>query len=69
MEFLFGIFVGALLFWVFSERKGISGALIIDFSDINDDGFCSLQLYESLNSVYRKDTIVLEVKAKDFSQE
>ena len=61
MEFLIGIFVGALLFYVFGERKKPSGTFIIDLSDPMKD-ICRLELDENLNDVYGKKQIILNVK-------
>jgi hypothetical protein len=62
MEFVIGIFVGALLFWLLVDRKKPSGTFIIDCSDPMRDEFCTLDLHESLDSVWRKKKIVLKVK-------
>lgn len=67
MEFLIGIFVGSLLYWVFFERKKPSGTFIIDFSDPNKD-FCNLELDEDLNSIYTKKYMILKIKTYDVSQ-
>lgn len=61
MEFVIGIFVGGLLYYVFCERKKPSGSFVIDFSDPNKD-VCTLELEEHLDSIYSKKQIVLTVK-------
>lgn len=62
MEFVIGIFVGALLFWLLFERKKISGSFIIDISDPMNDNLCTLDLHESLDAIWNKKTITLKVK-------
>lgn len=66
MEFLIGIFVGALLFWIFFERKKPSGSFVIDFSDVKKDVY-RLELDEDLNNIWSKKYITLKVKTHDFS--
>lgn len=61
MEFLIGIFIGALIFWLFRDRKKPSGTFFIDFSDPMKD-VCRLELDENLNSIYSKKQIILSVK-------
>lgn len=61
MEFLIGIFVGSLLFWLFSNRQKSSGSFVIDFSDPMGDTF-KLIIDENLNSIYSKKRIWLNVK-------
>lgn len=68
MEFLIGIFVGALLYWVFAERKKAVGSFIIDFSDPMKD-VCRLELDEDINVIYTMKNITLNVKTvRDISQ-
>lgn len=61
MDFIIGILVGGLLFYVFSERKKPSGTFIIDLSDPAKD-VCRLELDENLNEIYEKKQIILNVK-------
>lgn len=61
MEFLIGIFIGALLYYIFSERKRTSGTFIIDFSDPAKD-VCRLELSEDINTIYSKNRIILNVE-------
>lgn len=67
MEFVIGMFVGGLLYWVFFERKKPSGTFVIDMSDANKD-VCRLELDENLNSIYSKKSILLKIKALGNSQ-
>lgn len=68
MEFLVGIFVGALLYWVFAERKKAVGSFVIDFSDPMKD-ICRLELDEDINVIYTMKHITLNVKTiRDISQ-
>ena len=64
MEFVIGIFVGGLLFWLFIDRKKPSGTFVIDFSDPLKD-VCRLELDESINDIYHKKNILLKVKTYD----
>ena len=65
MEFLIGIFVGALLFYIFTERKKSSGVFIIDFSNPMDDMPFRIEMHDDLNSIYSKKQIILKVKTID----
>lgn len=68
MEFLIGIFVGALLYWVFVDRKHKVGSFVIDFSDPMKD-VCRLELDEDINVIYTMKDITLKVKTtRDISQ-
>lgn len=62
MEFLIGIFVGALLYYAFVERKKSSGVFTIDLSDPMVDDICGLTMYEGLNEISMKKRIILDVK-------
>lgn len=62
MEFLIGIFVGALLYYAFAERKKSSGVFTIDLSDPMVDDICGLTMYEGLNEISMKKRIILDVK-------
>lgn len=69
MEFVIGLFVGGLLFWLFFDRKKPSGKFVMDFSDPVKD-VCRLELDESLDSIWSKKKIVLKVVTiEDLSQE
>ena len=68
MEFLIGIFVGALLFYVFAERKRASGTFVIDLSDPSKD-VCRLELDESLNNIYTKKQVIFKVKTIEASSQ
>ena len=64
IQFLIGIFVGALLYYVFGERKkkpDFAGTFEIDLSDPMKDT-CRLELDESLGEIYAKKEITLRVK-------
>lgn len=66
MEFLIGIFVGGLLYWVFFERRKPSGTFVIDFSDPKKD-VCRLELEEDINNIWSKKYILLKVKTYNIS--
>lgn len=62
MEFLIGIFVGALLYYVFGKRRDKpSGTFVIDLTDPTKD-VCNLELSENLNDIYMKKQIILNIK-------
>lgn len=61
MDFVIGIVVGAILCYVFVERKKPSGRFVIDLTDPTKD-ICTLEMYENLNSIYFKKQIMLNVK-------
>lgn len=61
MDFVVGIIVGALLYFVFGVRKKSSGTFFIDFTDPAKD-VCRLELSENLNEIYTKKQITLNVK-------
>lgn len=64
VSFVIGIFVGALLFYIFIERPKPSGTFIIDFSDPAKD-VCRLDLEEDINDIWNKKRIVLNVKTRN----
>ena len=64
MEFLIGIFVGGLLYWLFFDRIKPSGTFVIDMSDPMKD-LCTFELEESLNSIIGKKSIKLKIKCID----
>ena len=61
LEFLIGIFVGALMYYVFGERKKPSGTFVIDLRDPEKD-VCRMDMDESLNDIYEKKQIILSVR-------
>lgn len=62
MEFLIGMFVGGLLYWLFIDRKKSSGIFTIDLSDPMNDDVCGLTLYEGLNELSMKKRIIIDIK-------
>lgn len=68
MEFLIGIFVGGLLFWLFVDRKKPSGTFVIDFRDIAETP-CTLKLDEHIDDIYNKKSILLRVKTYDYESQ
>ena len=65
MDFVIGIFVGGLLFWLFVDRKKPSGKIIIDFRD-TAERMLTLRLSEHIDDIYRKKSILLTVETHDF---
>ena len=65
MDFLIGIFVGGLLFWLLFDRKKPSGKFIIDFRD-GAESICTLRLAEGINAIYEKKSILLTVETHDY---
>ena len=61
MEFVVGIWVGLLLFYVFGVRKKPSGTFVIDLRDPEKD-VCRLEMDDSLNDIYSKKQIILNVR-------
>lgn len=68
MDFLIGIFVGGLLFWLFIDRKKPSGKIIIDFRDIAKTPL-TLRLDEHIDDIYRKKSILLKVETYDYESQ
>ena len=68
MEFVIGIFVGGLLYWLFIGHKKPSGKLIIDFRDI-DQPPINLKLDEHIDDIYRKKSILLKVETHDYESQ
>ena len=68
MEFLIGIFVGGLLFWLFVDRKKPSGKIIIDFRDAGQTPL-TLKLDEHIDDIWRKKSILLEVVTYDYESQ
>lgn len=64
MEFLIGLFVGTIIAGLFcyilSKRRKTSGTFIIDLTDPMKD-ICRLDLNESIDSIYIKKQIMLNV--------
>lgn len=67
MEFLIGIFVGGLLYWLIFCHKKPSGTFVMDFSDPTKD-VCRIELDEDINVIYSKKHILLKIKMINVSQ-
>lgn len=67
MEFIVGLIVGALVAHIYYSRQKASGTFVIDFSDPMKD-VCRFEMDESLDSIYEKKRIVLDVRTYE-SQE
>lgn len=61
MEFVVGILVGALLYYVFGERKKISGTFVIDLTEDAREPI-QLKMDENLNSIYSKKYVIFKVR-------
>lgn len=61
VEFVIGIIVGAILLYVFGNRKKVSGTFVIDTTDPMKD-ICRFEMDDSLNEIYSKKHIWLKVK-------
>ena len=68
MDFVIGIFVGGLLFWLFVDRKKPSGKIIIDFRDVGKTPL-TLKLDEHIDDIYRKKSILLKVETHDYDSQ
>ena len=61
MEFVIGIAVGLLLYYVFGDRKKYSGSLTIDLTmDAKEP--IKLNIYEPLGDITSKKWIMLDVR-------
>lgn len=73
MEFVIGVIVGFLIgatsFKLYTDKKSkkVSGSFIMDFTDPMKD-ICRLELEESLDSIYSKKRISLNVITHENSQ-
>lgn len=61
MEFVVGIIVGALLYYVFGARRKYSGTFIIDFTNPDKD-ICRIELDEHPDIICSRKHISLKVK-------
>ena len=68
MEFLIGIFVGGLLYWLIVGHKKPSGKIIIDFRDVAQTPL-TLKLDEHIDDIYRKKSILLKVETHDYESQ
>lgn len=71
MEFVIGIFVGALLCWLFVDvrkKPKPSGSFIIDVSNPEDETF-RLEWDDSISEIYSKKYVILKIKVLEDSQE
>ena len=74
MEFVIGVIVGFLVgatsFKLYTDKKNkkVSGSFIMDFTDPMKD-ICRLELEESLDSIYSKKRISLNVITHENSQQ
>ena len=62
VEFVIGIFVGGLLYWLLFCHKKPSGTFVIDLSDPLQEETFRIDMDDSLNDIYTKKQIVLKVK-------
>ena len=61
LEFIIGISVGIILYYIFGNRKEILGVFVLDFSDPMKD-VCRLELFHGPWSAYNKKYITLKVQ-------
>lgn len=66
MEFVVGIIVGLILYYVFGERKRTSGIFYV--IDIHE-GLCGVELTDDILSICEKKEVTLQVKIDDKSGE
>ena len=69
MEFVIGIFVGALLFWLFFTKKKPSGTFVVDMSDPMNDETFKILMDEGINEICSKKQIVLNVKIYEYDSQ
>lgn len=65
VEFVVGIFVGGLLYWLFFCHKKPSGTFVIDLSGPALEETFRIDMDDSLNDIYAKKKIVLNVKVHE----
>ena len=66
MDFVVGIIVGLILYYIFGERKKTSGIFyVIDLGE----GVCGVELSEDIRSICTKKEITFKVKIDDISEE
>ena len=71
MEFVIGILVGALLYWLFVDvrkKPKPSGSFIIDLTNPEDETF-RLEWDDSISEIYSKKYVILTVKVLEDSQD
>ena len=61
MDFIVGVLIGALLYWLFMDRKKVSGTLVFTMDNPESDEFVNVEFYEDLNDIYSKKNILLKV--------
>lgn len=61
MDFIVGMFIGALMYWLFVDRRKVSGALVFTMDNPESDEFVNVEFYEDLNDIYGKKDILLKV--------
>lgn len=66
MDFVIGIVVGVILYYVFGERKRTSGIFYV--IDIHE-GLCGVELTDDILSICEKKEVTLRVKIDDISEE
>lgn len=66
MDFVVGIIVGLILYYVFGKRKKTSGIFyVIDLGE----GLCGVELSEDIHSICTKKEITFKVKLDDNLEE
>ena len=65
IEFIIGVFVGVILYYatycIFKKKQKVSGTFVIDTVNPEKD-VCTFEFAESLNDIYAKKQIVLDIK-------
>lgn len=56
-----GVIIGMVLHYIFEKRKKPSGTFVIDLTDPTKD-VCRIELDDSLNDIYSKRQMILNVK-------
>lgn len=66
MDFVLGIVVGLILYYVFGERKKTSGTFfVIDLGE----GLCGVELTEDIRTICTKKEITFKVKLDGYVEE
>lgn len=61
MNFWLGVLAGILLCYILEKSKKPSGTFVMDLTDPDKD-ICRLEMDDSLNTIYTKKQIILNVK-------
>ena len=61
MGVIIGLLFGLLAHHLLSKRRKVSGAILVDLIDPTNE-FCSLELYENLDTICKQTQVVFDVR-------